>query len=179
LPTDLDFEAFKGAVSRLVEGEESDTAFLWDRVGHWAQYDGNWQEAERAYRIAYDIEPDRYGYCLGTALNFLSRYSEALSILIPQAVQHQADAMSWFQVAIAHGGLRDFMESIAAYQRAIDMDEEYDLAWFNLGGAYWNSGEKARATETWGEAVRRFPDHELTSKLRRFHPTVFGPRHEV
>ena len=51
-----------------VQGEPA--ALLWDRLGHWAQEEKNWEEAERCFRIAYDLAGGHYGYCLGTALLF-------------------------------------------------------------------------------------------------------------
>lgn len=177
-PTEIGFDGFKLAVARLIESGDPDPAYLWDRVGHWAQYDGDWAEAERAYRNAYELEPERYGYCFGTALNFLKRHSDALPILLRQAEEHQPDAMSWFQVAVAREGVGDTEGSIAAYHRALEIDAGYDLAWFNLGGMYWNSRDIVRATEIWGEAVTRFPDHELARKLRRELPFIFKVNHD-
>jgi len=68
--------------------EGADIAFIWDRIGHWAQYDEDWKEAEQAYRLAYELEPSKYGYCLGVALNFLDRKEEALLFLPPKALGH-------------------------------------------------------------------------------------------
>jgi tetratricopeptide (TPR) repeat protein len=167
---EINFTGFKRAIVDLIENDDPDRAFLWDRVGHWAQYDGDWNEAEAAYRKAYELEPSRYGYCLGTALNFLHRYDEALPILLSNREQ---DAMSWFQIAVANEGVGDIEGSISAYQRAVKLNPDYDLAWFNLGGIYWNSRDIARATETWRTAMSRFPDHELASKLRREMPVLF------
>ncbi len=92
----------------------------------------------RAFRKAYDLEPDRYGYCLGTALNFLDRHAEAIPMLMEQAEKHLPDARSWFQVAVAREGVGDQVGAIEAYQRALQLDPDYDLAWFNLGGIHWN-----------------------------------------
>ncbi|CAK8711575.1 MAG: Tetratricopeptide repeat-containing protein [Candidatus Electronema aureum] len=164
-PCEIDFQGFKTAVVQLIENGDSSPAFLWDRIGHFAQDDGDWEEAEQAYRKAYQIEPERYGYCLGTALNLLRRYSEALPILLPQAEQHLPDAMSWFQVAQARGGVGDIEGCISAYEKAIELDDSYDLAWFNLGGVYWNNRQTEKAGEIWREAVRRFPNHEIAKKL--------------
>jgi tetratricopeptide (TPR) repeat protein len=172
--TEINFNEFKRAVTQLITDGDPDPAFLWDRVGHWAQYDKDWEEAEDAYRKAYELEPTRYGYCLGTALNFLGRYREALPILLSQAEEHQPNAMSWFQVAVANEGVGDIKGSISAYRRALEIDSDYDLAWFNLGGVYWNSRDVARATETWREAVSRFPDHEQARTLRRNLPFLFA-----
>ena len=122
-------------------------------------------QAEDCYRKAYELSPAEYGYCLGTALNFLGRHEEALPILLEQAKNHHPDAMSWFQVAVAMEKTGSNTDSIGAYKRVLELDEGYDLAWFNLGGVYWNSGHKAEAPATWAEAIRRFPEHKLTSKL--------------
>ncbi|MDE0457549.1 MAG: DUF4365 domain-containing protein [Chromatiales bacterium] len=164
--TEINFDEFRQAVENLVEKGLPDPDFLWDRVGHWAQKEGRWEDAEIYYRKAFDMSPAEYGYCLGTTLNFLSLHDEALSILLEQANEHQPDAMSWFQVAIAREGVGDTQGCIAAYKRAINLDESYDLAWFNLGGIYWNSGNEIEAIRTWKEAIRRFPEHQLASKLR-------------
>lgn len=146
---------------------------VWDHVGHWAQVDGDWELAQQQYRKAYSLEPDRYGYCLGTALNFLKRFDEALPILLEQATTHQPDALSWFQVAIAQEGLGDIPGCKESYQRALSLDPEYDHAMFNLGGIYWNHGPKREAIRIWSEAIEHFPKHELALKLRQQFPMFF------
>jgi tetratricopeptide (TPR) repeat protein len=161
----ISFEEFKKAAFKLIESGDYSSAFLWDRIGHFAQDDGDWEEAEQAYRKAYELEPERYGYCLGTALNFLCRYSEALPILLPQAEKHLPDAMSWFQVAVAREGVSDIEGCILAYEKSIELDGNYDLAWFSLGVIYWNNKQIKKATETWGEAIKRFPAHEIAKKF--------------
>ena len=80
--------------------------------------------------------------------------------------------MSWFQVAVAREGVGDLEGSITAYKRALELDENYALAWFNLGGIYWNSRNEAEAMSTWKEAIRRFPKHELSSKLQKNFPSL-------
>lgn len=97
---------------------------------------------------------------------------KAVTILLPQATQHQLDAMSWFQLAVARNGIGDVRGCVEAYKRALALDDEYDLAWFNLGGVYWNSGDVTAAAATWREAIRRFPTHALSEKLRRDLPHV-------
>ena len=174
--TECDYDRFKQTVADVVASGAPNPAFLWDRAGHWAQDEKDWSEAEKCYRKAFDLSPAEYGYCLGTALNFLDRYEEALPILLPQAKEHQPDAMSWFQLAIAREGTCDVEGCINAYKRALQLDENYDLAWFNLGGVYWNSQNEAEAMATWKEAIRRFPTHQLTSKLQRDFPFLLTRR---
>jgi tetratricopeptide (TPR) repeat protein len=172
--TGMNFQGFKDAAVCLMERGDPDSAFLWDRVGHWAQRDGDWGQAEEAFRKAYELESGEYGYCLGTALNFLDRHAEALPILLSQAETHQPDARSWFQVAVAREGVGDVDGSIAAYERALKLDPEYDHALFNLGGLYWNRRDIRRALKIWKDAVKRFPDHSKVPLLRDMLPSVFG-----
>ncbi len=168
-----DFESFKKDIANVVSQGAPEPAFLWDRTGHWAQDEKNWVEAEKCYRKAFELSPSEYGYCLGTALNFLGRYEEALPILTEQAEEHIPDEKSWFQVAVARKGMNDVEGSISAYKRAIQLDENYDLAWFDLGGIYWNSQNWELAIAIWKEAIRRFPSHELSSKLFQDLPSLF------
>jgi tetratricopeptide (TPR) repeat protein len=158
----------------IVYVDAEDAALPWDRLGHWAQDEGDWVEAERCFRKAYDLEGAHYGYCLGTALSFLGQYEESLSLLLEQARVHQPDAMSWFQVASAYASLSRWPEAIDAYERAVALDPDYALAIFDLGGAHWNSGDVATAVEVWTAAVERFPDDELSAKLKREFSLLFA-----
>lgn len=152
----------------IVHVGADDAALPLDRLGHWAQDEGDWAEAERCFRKAYDLEGGHYGYCLGTALNFLDRFDESLPILLEQAETFQPDAMSWFQVGVAYAHLGQPDKAIDALQRAVTLDSEYALAMFELGGAHWNSGNLAKATEVWSVACERFPEHKLVPEVRAF-----------
>lgn len=170
----VDCQRYLADVSAFLAEETTDAAHLWDRVGHWAQVDEDWEQAEEQYRKAYRLEPDRYGYCLGVALNYLKRFNESLPILLEQANIHQPDALSWFQVAIAQEGVGQIEECKESYDRALTFDPDYDLAMFNLGGVYWNHGPKTEAIRVWKQALTRFPSHSLSEKLRRDFPQIFG-----
>ncbi len=170
----LDLETYVADVSDYLSMDSRDAAYLWDRVGHWAQVEENWEQAEQHYRKAYSLEPDRYGYCLGTALNFLKRFDEALPILLDQATTHQPDAQSWFQVAISQEGTGDVASCQRSYKRALSLDPEYDIAMFNLAGTYWNHGPRSEAIRLWSDALKRFPSHSSSSQIRREFPGLFG-----
>ena len=176
------FAEFRGEFDRqIAHVDDDDAALPWDRLGHWAQDEGDWAEAEQCFRKAFELKGGHYGYCLGTALNVLGRFEESLPILLEQAEVIQPDAMSWFQVAAAQENLGRPAEAIAAYRRALALDPDYDLAIFNLGGMHWNSGDRAEAGKVWRAAVKRFPDHELAVRLRFMVPSLFsdGPDLDV
>lgn len=168
LPVDLNFESFKREMLELMDSGTIDSAFLWDRIGHWAQTDGLWEPAEDAYRKACQQEPDEYGYCLGVVLNHLGKHAEALSILLPQAEIHQPDELSWYQVARAYEGLGNIEGCIKAYKKAIKINPDYTEAWFNFGGILWNLGDRDMAFKIWENAIARFPKHEFVKILEQF-----------
>lgn len=170
---DMGYTKFREEFDRHITHVDADgTALLWDRLGHWAQDEGNWSEAERCFRKAHDLKGGHYGYCLGTALNFLGRYEDSLPLLLEQARVHQPDAMSWFQVASTYANLRRKPEAIDAYKKALALDPNYALAMFDLGGTYWNSGDIQQASQVWKAAIARFPSHELATKVRRDFPQL-------
>jgi tetratricopeptide (TPR) repeat protein len=167
------YTEFRDEFDRHITHIDADDAALpWDRLGHWAQDEGDWAEAERCFRKAYDLEGGHYGYCLGTALNYLGRYNESLPLLLEQAQVHQPNAMSWFQVASAYARLKREPEAIDAYQKALALDPDYALAMYNLGGAHWNRGDSQLASQVWKAAVARFPNHELATMVRRNFPQL-------
>lgn len=171
------YVGFRDEFDRLIAriNDSNEAAFLWDRLGHWAQVEADWVEAERCFRNAYEMAGGHYGYCLGTALSFLCRFKESLPILREQAERIQPDAMSWFQLGTVYANLGQSTQAVDAYEKALALKPDYELTMFNLGGAHWNSGEKIEALRIWKAAIDRFPDHELAAKLRREMPTFFPP----
>ncbi len=161
------YPAFRSEFDQhIVHVDGEDAALPWDRLGHWAQDEGIWQEAERCYRKAYALAGGHYGYCLGTALNFLGRFEESRPILVEQAERLQPDAMSWFQLGVANGNTGRSSEAIGAYEKAIALDPDYDLAMFNLGGVYWNDDDPIAAMQVWRRAIEKFPVHPLAEEIR-------------
>lgn len=169
------YSEFREEFDRHIAHVDADNAALpWDRLGHWAQDDEDWAEAERCFRKAYELAGGEYGYCLAIALNELKRFDESVPLLLQQAQIVQPDAMSWFQLAAAYASLRNWLQAIDAYERSLSLDPDYALAMFDLGGAHWNSGDAATAVEVWTAAIERFPDHELSAKFKRDFSTLFS-----
>ncbi len=156
----------------IVHLEASDAALPWDRLGHWAQDEEDWEEAERCFRKAYELAGGDYGYCLAIALKELKRFDESVPLLLEQAEIVQPDAMSWFQLAAAYASLRNWPKAIDAYERALNIDPDHALAMFDLGGTLLNSGDLRQASQVWKAAIARFPNHELAAKVRRDFPQL-------
>lgn len=154
----------------VVNLDAKDAALPWDRLGHWAQDEEDWEEAERCFRKAYDLEGGDYGYCLGIALKHLGRFEESVPLLLEQAQAVQPDAMSWFELASSYHSLGRWPEAVQAYEKALALDPNHAIAIFDLGGAHWNSGDAATAAGVWTAAIERFPDHELAAKVKRDFP---------
>ncbi len=93
--------------------------------------------------------------------------------MLGNAAEGEVEASGWFQMAIAREHTGDIPGAIVAYRRCISLDEAYDVAWFNLGGTLLNKGDLSAAREVWREALRRFPDHELSARLRGEHGFLF------
>ncbi len=156
------------ALEKALELGLSDGGLVEDRVGHLCQDEGNWGEAADFFRLAVAKDPSQFGYCLGVSLTALGQFEEALPWILEAAKQHQPDALSWFQVALCYEGLGQTDYAIASYERAIELDESYADAWFNLGGIIWNSGDQERAFTVWQDACRRFPEHERAQEVIEF-----------
>lgn len=172
---DMTYPAFKVELEVSTQNMQGDeAAYLWDRLGHWAQENDNWKEAESCYRVAYDLAGGRYGYCLGTALIFLDRPEESLPFLLAQAEEIQPDYMSWYQLAVAYEKLGCVRDSIRAYRKVIALNPNYEPAWFNMGGLHLNAGELEKASQVWKAAVDKFPNHELAFIIRRDFPSVLS-----
>lgn len=163
--------AFKTQFESIIHSIRTENAaFLWDRLGHWAQEESNWNEAEYCFRNAYNLGKGEFGYCLGTALLFLNRPKESLPLLLEQALNIQPDDMSWFQLASTYEKLGQTKESINAYKKVISLNPDNAAAWFDLGGIHWNNGDYKNARRVWRKAVKKFPSHELSLQLYKDIP---------
>lgn len=154
------------ALSKAIDLGFLDGGLIPDRLGHVFMDTGDAAKAESAFRLASEQDGPSFGYCLGLSLIQLQRYVEALPLLTAAAEKHQPDAMSWGNVALCRDRLGERKKAIHCYERAIEIDPDYDLAWFNLGGMYWNEGDRLKAISVWREALARFPDHELANQVR-------------
>jgi tetratricopeptide (TPR) repeat protein len=154
------------ALSKAIDLNFLDDGLIPDRLGHVFMDNGDFSQAEAAFRLASAQDGPSFGYCLGISLIELERYAEALPLLTAAAQKDQPDAMSWGGVALCHDRLGKRKKAIQCYERAIKIDPAYAVGWFNLGGMHWNEGNKKKAVAVWREALALFPDHELAKNVR-------------
>ncbi|ENB9457366.1 tetratricopeptide repeat protein [Morganella morganii] len=173
--TKYSYHNFKKEFELLINNvSNEDSAYLWDRIGHWAQDEDEWEDAEIYFRKAYEIAGGEYGYCLGVVLNHLGRFQESLPILIEQAEKIQLDDFSWFQVAAAYEFQGYIQEAIDSYEKCLSINKKNELALFNLGGLYWNSRNYDEASRVWKLAVAYYPEHEFSLKIRKDVPFILN-----
>lgn len=161
----LSVSAFESFAKAMTLGYEDD-GLVWDRIGHLHQDAGRWTDAEDAYRRAAQMDPKQFGYCHGVSLIALNKYEEALPLVLAAAQHHQPDALSWSQVAFCYLNLNQIDAAIAAYNKAIELDPNDPIAWFELGGIYWNKKDVVNAELIWRDAINRFPKHDLCKKAK-------------
>lgn len=147
---------------KAIELGFEDDGLVWDRIGHLYQDKSLWSDAEKAYRNAVLKSPEKFGYCLGVSLIYLNKYNEALPLVLDAAERHQPDAMSWLQVGVCYDRLGKLFEAEKAYKKSLLLDPDYQEAWFNLGGVYWNMRLIGEAKKIWGEAIKKYPKNIST-----------------
>lgn len=153
------------ALARAIELGSEDP-LVWDRLGHLYEERGDWAAAESKYRFAATKDPAAHGECLVGALIHLGKYAEALP-LAEAATQRLSDARNWTKLAECYQKLSRADDAEAAFEKAIDCDPDYEYAWYNLGGFYWNATRRDEALATWGEALRRFPNSPSANQVRK------------
>ena len=176
----INFEQFRENSLELAELVPNEKPLLLDRIGHWAQVDSNWNEAETAFRSAFELRPETFACCLGTALNFLERYEEAIEVMLPFADTHPEDAIVQFQLGVSLSRTARNFEAAKRFARAAMLDMSYEKAWFNLGGNLWNISNASvelddwayHALRIWAYALTQWPDHELSYELKSNLPIL-------
>ncbi|RKG85116.1 tetratricopeptide repeat protein [Corallococcus sp. CA049B] len=170
--TRISFKEMTKLAEAITLKSESTSGRLWDQLGHWAQREDDWIAAEAAFRRAL-ISDKKYSYCFARALNRNGKYEETLAVLNTHSESTASDAPSQFELAVAREHLGDSVGAIAAYSQAVEIDPDYDVAHFNLGGVFWNSGDMRNALLIWKAAIARFPAHEAADRLRKDLPALF------
>jgi len=116
--------------------------------------------AQRAFREAIALQPDRGGHHVGlaVALHGLRRNTEALSALKKgiELQGEQAYSLNW--LGNVYGEQGETEQAIAAYQRAIELDPDYASPHYNLGNIYRERRDYGQALAAYQCAVELDPN---------------------
>lgn len=158
---------FKNDLEACANKIGSDAAsVLWDLLGHWAEDEELADEAILCFEKAYSLQKGDYGLCLSIALNKQHRYEESKNLMKIYTLAFPNDDQGWYRLASTYDLMGQLEKCIEPYLHSLSLNVDNDHAWFNLGGAFFNMGNYPEARRVWKEAVSRFPDHELTAKIR-------------
>ncbi len=87
--------------------------------------------------------------------------SEAEQLRLTKAYNKETDALSatdWFQKGYNAGINEEYDKSISFFLRAIELDPDYAVAYYNLGLAYYDQGNHTKAIELWEKAIELDPE---------------------
>ncbi|CAI0913419.1 tetratricopeptide repeat protein [Serratia quinivorans] len=166
---------FKNDLEACANKIGSDPAsVLWDLLGHWAEDEELGDEAILCFEKAYSLQKGDYGLCLSIALNNQHRYEESKTLMKIYTLAFPNDDQGWYRLASTYDLMGQLEKCIEPYRHSLSLNVDNDHAWFNLGGAFFNMGNYPEARRVWKEAVSRFPDHELTAKIRADIPFILA-----
>lgn len=149
---------------KIIDDEQA--ARIYDKVGHRYQHLGDWLQALAFFEHAYELDPEPYACCFATAFNHLNLWEDALEVLLGYESYYVEDDIYWYQRGYAFSRFMNFNSAIDAFKRAIELNNDYERAWFNLGGNYFNNGQYDKAKETLEIAINRFPDSDLVDQTK-------------
>lgn len=105
-------------------------------------------------------------YYLGSVLNQLSEHDRAINVLRDAndlSDEKWAEAVN--ELGIAYRSKRNYKDAIRQFKRAVDIQEQWADAWYNLAEAEFQSGDEKEARKI-QERLRRL-DPRLAERLER------------
>ena len=98
-----------------------DYAAAWKALGVVSAAGGDYERAEKPFRMACQLQPDLPDACLyyGRALYLLNRFSPALEVLRPALQNHPDNAQIYRLIALSSEALGETSEAGAAFQKAV------------------------------------------------------------
>ena len=96
---------------------------------------------------------------LGSTHNALGEFQDAVNVLNVASRLHPNWVIAINQLGLGFRGLKDFVNAVATFKRAIDIDKNYISGLFNLGEAYHSSGNTKEAKK-------------INDRLRKLNPAM-------
>ncbi|MFN0138994.1 MAG: tetratricopeptide repeat protein [Pyrinomonadaceae bacterium] len=109
--------------------------------------------------VTIDPKLDAAYLNLGSTHNALGEYQLAVNVLNTAVSLNNNWVIAINQLGYGYRGLNDLKNAIAIYKRAVDLDGRNTYGLFNLGEAYYASGNKNEAKK-------------INDRLRKINPTL-------
>jgi tetratricopeptide (TPR) repeat protein len=129
---------------------------------------GRWDEADRLYRLAGDLDSGLVSARLGRAMVALARNRHAEAIALLEAVQASDPDIDGLDTSlgVAYAGIGAPGSAQRAYERAVRRDPGDAAAWNNLGLLYVEGGRQTDAEDALRRALAARPRfHEAWNNL--------------
>ncbi len=130
-------------------------------LGNALWHDGNYAEAEEAYRDALSLKPDyaKAHFNLGKDLKDQGRYEEAVREYGEAIRLSPGQVETYVNLGNALADMGKYAKAEEAYREAIRSKPAFADAHYNLGIALWSRGRDVEAEQEFREAVRWNPDY--------------------
>ncbi len=132
----------------------------WALLGRAYHATGRYDDAADAYRKACELAPQNlnyrstYGLILGQAGQLDAGLAELQKVTSTPGYK---DAAGWTNLGWIHRNMNKAAESIAAYQKALELDPKEEQAALGLGWAYSYTKDYDRAIEAYNKAIQINP----------------------
>lgn len=162
---------------------DSEDATLWTNRGTLLASLGRYEEALDSDERALALEPNYslalYNRCL--TLNRLERYEEALDSCQRALAGNgrwgdASDVFAWDSVGFALSKLGRYPESLAARDRALEIDPQDPVTWFNRGVVLEKLERPRDAIASYEEALKLDPSYEAARNNREILLNELGER---
>jgi len=132
-----------------------DLAWWYLGLGH--ARSGNPSAAIEAYTKGLAISPNHYAmrWAMSDAYIATQRYRESLAIVTVLAKETPGDARLWNDIGIDQDNLGEIDDAAEAFQKAVQIDPSYRLAWGNLAKSYRHFGYLDKAKDAQAKADGR------------------------
>ncbi|HSD65733.1 MAG TPA: tetratricopeptide repeat protein, partial [Vicinamibacteria bacterium] len=132
----------------------------WALLGRAYHATGRYEDAAEAYKKAVELAPQNlnyrttYGLILGLAGELESGLAELQKVTSTPGYK---DAAGWTNLGWIYRNLNKAQESIAAYQKALELDPKQEQAALGLGWAYQKTKEYDKAIAAYNQAIQIDP----------------------
>jgi len=132
----------------------------WALLGRAYHATGRYEDAAEAYEHAVELAPQNldyrstYGLILGQAGHLQTGLAELLKVTSSPGYK---DAAGWTNLGWVYRNLKRPRDSIAAYQKALELDPKEEQAALGLGWAYSNTKDYDRAIAAYSKAIQIDP----------------------